>query len=459
MIQPERIQQLNDAPLRPEGDYVLYWMQASQREAYNHALEYAVDRANELRLPLLVAFGLMDDYPEANERHYAFMLEGLRETAHALEERNIAFRAYHGRPDNVAINAAQRAALLVVDCGYLRGQRAWRKNVAENAGCRVVQVESDAVIPVETASDKEEYAARTIRPKLERKLDTFLQPLRRRRLITTEFKNSIEEGIDIFDSALLSRLKLDRSVGKTAAFTGGAAQAGKRLQDFIKTKLAHYAEERNDPANDYQSGLSPYLHFGQISPVQIILSVMNASTKQENIESFLDELIVRRELAFNFVFYNDRYDDYHALPEWALKTLERHQDDTREHIYTTKELSAACTHDPYWNAAMKEMLTTGSMKGYMRMYWGKKILEWSRSPEEAYYITLALNNTYFLDGRDANSYANVAWLYGKHDRPWAERPIFGTVRYMNAAGLKRKFDIERYVRMVDEYLINRYNKS
>lgn len=423
-------------------------MQASQREDWNHALEHAIERANELRLPVLVAFGLTDDYPEANERHYAFMLEGLRETAAALAERGIPFRMHHGAPDKVAIDAAQKAALVVTDRGYLRYQRAWRRNVAEHAGCPVVQVETDAVVPVQTASDKEEYAARTLRPKLERILQTYLVPPERRTLLVTEFAASPEAGLDVFDPSLLSRLKLDRSVGKTDAFIGGPSQARTRLQSFIKERLAHYADERNDPANDYQSTLSPYLHFGQISPVQIMLKVAAASTNRENIASFLDELIVRRELAFNFVYYNDRYDDYSALPEWALKTLELHRADPREHIYSREELEAARTHDPYWNAAMKEMLRTGMMKGYMRMYWGKKILEWSRTPEEAYKTTLALNNKYFLDGRDPNSFCNVAWIYGKHDRPWGERPIFGTVRYMNAAGLKRKFEIGKYVEMV-----------
>lgn len=443
-----RIAQLNNLPTREDGRYVLYWMQASQREAYNHALEHAVERANELRLPVLVAFGIMDDYPEANERHYAFMLEGLRETAAALNERGIMFRMYHGTPDKVAVDAAQNAALVVTDRGYLRHQRAWRRNVAQHAGCSVVQVETDAVVPVEAASDKEEYAARTLRPKLERNLKTFLVPLERRTPLVTEFPVPPAAGLDVFDPSLLSRLKLDRSVAKTDAFVGGPSQARARLKTFIKERLDHYADERNDPANDYQSTLSPYLHFGQISPVQIMLNVTAAATERENIESFLDELIVRRELAFNFVYYNDRYDNYSALPEWALKTLAAHQDDPREHLYSREELEAARTHDPYWNAAMKEMLRTGMMKGYMRMYWGKKILEWSRTPEEAYGTTLALNNKYFLDGRDPNSFCNVAWIYGKHDRPWAERPIFGTVRYMNAAGLKRKFEIEKYVEMM-----------
>lgn len=445
---PERILLLNDLPRRSDGRYVLYWMQASQREAYNYALEYAIDRANELGLPLLVVFGIVDDYPEANERHYAFMLEGLRETAAALAERNIAFRLYYGAPDTVAINAAQSAALVVTDRGYLRHQRAWRQSVAEHAGCTVVQVESDSVVPVETASDKEEYAARTLRPKIERHLKAYLLPLERRHLITTAFTEQPEAGLDLFDTTLLSRLKIDRSVRPTHTLIGGPAQARAKLKRFIKDRIDHYADERNDPANTFQSGLSPYLHFGQISPVQIMLNVMQASTRRENLEQFLDELIVRRELAFNFVHYNPQYDSYTALPNWALKTLELHQADVREHTYTRGELEAAATHDPYWNAAMKEMLDTGTMKGYMRMYWGKKILEWSHTPEEAYYTTLALNNKYFLDGRDPNSFCNVAWIYGKHDRPWAERPIFGTVRYMNAAGLKRKFEIEKYVEMV-----------
>lgn len=445
MIQPERIVELNNAVVREGGEYVLYWMQASQREAYNHALEFSIELANKHGLPLLVVFGITDDYPEANERHYAFMLEGLRETATHISQRGATFRLYHGSPEKVAIESAQRACLVVTDRGYLHHQIAWRKAVAAAAGCPVFQVESDAVVPVEVVSEKEEYAARTIRPKITRHLKTFLVPLKRQAINVTEFSTEISDGLDLASPSLLSQLRLDRSVPALLSLKGGPTEAKRKLQEFISSKLANYASERNDPTKDYTSGLSHYLHFGQISPVQIALNVGASTGGKENIDAYLEELIVRRELAFNFTFYNPRYDEYAALPEWAQATLEKHRQDPREHLYTWEELENAKTHDPYWNAAMREMVRCGTMKGYMRMYWGKKILEWSKHPEEAFEQTLYLNNKYFIDGRDPNSFTNVAWIYGKHDRPWAERPIFGTVRYMNANGLKRKFDIDQYV--------------
>ena len=450
MIQSERIRALNDLPVRKDGGYVLYWMQAAQRETYNHALEFSIERANDLDLPLLVVFGLMDDYPEANERHYAFMLEGLRETAKRIRERGAAFRVYHGSPEKVATKAAQKAAIAVTDRGYLRHQKLWREYVASNAGCSVFQIESEAVVPVDSVSDKEEYAARTIRPKITRLLEQFLQPLDRRSIKVNQLPQDIPDGIDIADSGFLTQLTLDRSVAPLSSLKGGPSEARRKLKDFINNKLPNYAKDRNDPANDYTSGLSHYLHFGQISPVQIALNVQASNGGKENIEDYLEELIVRRELSFNFTHHNPHYDEYRCLPEWAMKTLEDHREDKREYLYSVQELEEAATHDPYWNAAMIEMRNFGTMKGYMRMYWGKKILEWSEHPEEAFEQTLYLNNKYFVDGRDPNSYCGVAWIYGKHDRPWTERPIFGKIRYMNANGLKRKFDIEQYVANVTQ---------
>lgn len=448
MIQSERIEALNDSPVRENGAYILYWMQASQRESYNYALEFSIELANLHSLPLLVVFGIMDDYPEANERHYAFMVEGLRETAEHITERGATFRLYHGSPETVAISMSAKAATVVTDMGYLRHQKAWRGKLSKEAGCKVWQVETDAVVPIRYASDKDEYAARTLRPKIHRHLKRFLVPLERREILIRDFTEEIPDGLDVSDPALLSRLKLDRSVPPVPKLKGGPEEARTKLKEFIRRKLPHYAEDRNDPANDYTSGLSHYLHFGQISPLQIALNVGTSDTGEENIEAFLEELIVRRELAFNFTYFNARYDEYAALPEWAQKTLEKHRSDTREHLYSADELEAARTHDPYWNAAMTEMVRFGTMQGYMRMYWGKKILEWSEHPEEAFERTLMLNNKYFVDGRDPNSFTGVAWIYGKHDRPWTERPVFGTIRYMNANGLKRKFDIDQYVKNV-----------
>jgi deoxyribodipyrimidine photo-lyase len=220
------------------------------------------------------------------------------------------------------------------------------------------------------------------------------------------------------------------------------------LTEFIKKKLDLYPVKRNDPNQDVTSHMSPYLHFGQISPLYIALRVIDSNSKGK--EAYLEELIVRRELSHNYVFYNNKYDKYVSLPPWAKNTLNFHGRDKREYIYSLKDFEGAKTHDVYWNAAQKEMVLTGKMHGYMRMYWGKKILEWTKSPPEGFKIALYLNNKYELDGRDPNGYAGVAWCFGKHDRAWSERRVFGKIRYMNAAGLKRKFNADKYVCKIGE---------
>jgi deoxyribodipyrimidine photo-lyase len=444
----DRIRPLNDAPPDPAGSYVLYWMQQSQRAPFNHALEYAARRANERDQGLVVGFGLTDAYPEANERHYAFMLEGLAETAQTLQTRGIKFVLRAGEPDEVALALAAEASLVVCDRGYLRHQRRWRERVAEDAGKSVVQVESDVVVPVEAASDKAEFAARTIRPKLRRAWPAFLSGLGATTLKRASLSLPVASELDPRrPERLLDGLKIDRSVSRVGRFRGGTSQARRRLQRFLRAGLEGYRDARNDPADPQCANLSPYLHFGQISPVEIARKVEAAKSGGEaDRAAYLEELIVRRELAVNFVHYTPAYDSYDGLPDWARATLAAHEGDDRPVRHARAALERAETDDDYWNAAMREMRATGYMHNYMRMYWGKKILEWSKTPRDAYATALYLNNKYFLDGRDPNSYANVAWIFGLHDRPWQERPIFGKVRYMNARGLERKFDIQAYVR-------------
>ena len=446
-IQAERVQELNDAEVA-EGRYVLYWMQQAQRTEFNHALEYAIHRANALGQPLLVAFGLLADYPEANLRHYHFMLQGLADVAAALERRHVAFVLRCGAPDEIAVSLAADASLVVCDRGYLRHQRAWREHVAKEVSCPVIQVESDVVVPVELVSDHKESAARTIRPKITRHLDRFLVDLPKTPLRHPDALGDIP-GEDLGDlDALLDTLTLDREVGPVSLFTGGTTAGKKVLRDFLSQHFDDYTEHRNQPQTDDVSHMSKYLHFGQLSPVYIALQAQQHGSGA-NLDDFVEELIVRRELPMNYVFYEPDYDAYSALPDFARRTLSEHSDDPREYVYTRDELEEAQTHDPYWNAAMRELRHTGYMHNYMRMYWGKKIIEWSNTPEYAFATTLYLNNKYFLDGRDANSFANVAWVFGQHDRGWGERAVFGKVRYMNAAGLERKADPRAYVAKVD----------
>jgi deoxyribodipyrimidine photo-lyase len=451
-IQEERVRDLNGEGVR-DGDYVLYWMQSSQRAEHNHALEYAIQRANELDQRLLVVFGLTADYPEANLRHYAFMLEGLKEAQEALKRRGIKLAVREGSPDEVALEAGERASLVVTDRGYMRPQKRWRANVAGGAGCLVTQVESDVVVPVELASGKRETAARTLRPKLREHLDEFLVGLRPTRP-KMQSLNMQAGGLDISDvQKVLDGMDLDRSVEPVShLYRGGTSEARRILRRFLRDSFSTYDENRNQPQTDDVSHMSKYLHFGQVSPVYLALRVRDSGAPKREVDSYLDELIVRRELSMNFVHYTPDYDSYSSLPGWARKTLEEHREDERGPVYTRRQLEAAQTHDAYWNAAMREMVHTGYMHNHMRMYWGKKILEWSNTPEHAHRTTLYLNNKYFVDGRDPNSFANVSWVYGQHDRGWTERPVFGKVRYMSAAGLERKAKPEEYVEKVERMI-------
>jgi deoxyribodipyrimidine photo-lyase len=419
-------------------------MQASQRSEYNHALEFAIQQANGLNLPVIVYFGITDRYPEANDRHYAFMLQGIQETQASLRDRDINMVIGHESPDKGAIKMAKRASMLICDRGYLKLQRQWRRNVADRVDCPVIQIESDVVVPVEQASGKEEYSAATLRAKIKRQMLTYLVPLTRsvprRSSLSMQFENyDITDTIDV-----LAILDIDHTVSIVNTFRGGNNEAQRRLTHFIKSKLDHYQELRNNPTTDNISNMSPYLHFGQVSPLDIALQVLQSGSAGK--DSYLDELIIRRELAMNYVFYNQNYVSFEGIPRWAQETLHAHQIDKRTYTYSLVQLENADTHDAYWNAAQREMILTGKMHGYMRMYWGKKILEWSNLPEEAFKTAIYLNNKYEIDGRDPNGYAGVAWCFGKHDRPWATRQVFGSIRYMSSDGLRRKFDTDQYAK-------------
>jgi deoxyribodipyrimidine photo-lyase len=441
VIEPERIQPLNDRPVNEAGRYVLYWMQASQREACNPALEHACALSRRFRKPLLVYFGLFACYPGANHRHFAFLLEGLRETRTALARRDLRLVVLACSPEAGAIALGRRAAAVVTDRGYLRHQTEWRAVAAAALPCPLVQVEGDAVVPVDIVSVKEEYAAAMIRKKIMSRCDRFMIPLKR----VTAFAawiGPVRGEIDITAPGLLARLKAPGGVTPSAAFHGGYAEARRRLTDFVRHRLPEYGFGSNDPTADLCSGLSPYLHFGQIAPVELAAAVIKAGG--HGAAAFVEQLIVRRELALNFARYNPHYDSPACLPGWAARTLAAHAGDRRPYRYSLEELESARTHDPYWNAAQRQVTRSGHMHNYMRMYWGKKVIEWTGSVRDAWEILVFLNDKYELDGRDPNGYAGIAWCFGKHDRPWAERPVFGTVRYMNARGLERKFDIIRY---------------
>ncbi len=454
---PERLQVLRGADA-PAAGPVVYWMQQAQRSRDNPALEHALALAARWDRPVCVVFGLDADYPGGTERAFVFMLEGLRDVRDALRERGIGFACRLGAPHSVALEAAQGAAVVVCDRGYLRHQRAWRQAVARSAPCGVVEVEGEVVVPVALASDKAEYAARTLRPRLWRQVERFAAPPPRVHVPRswdpeTAPPGPAEDVSSELDrpSALALRLQVDRSAGSVSDwFKGGERAAAAALERFCARGLQRYADLRNQPHTDAVSYLGMHLHFGQVSPVRALREVRHVQGVDErSLEAFVEELLVRRELAVNHAWYVPDYDRYQGLPDWARATLAEHAADPREHRYDAEALEAGATHDPYWNAAMREMRETGYMHNYMRMYWGKQILAWSADPEEAFERTRALDDRYFLDGRDPNAYAGVAWVFGRHDRPWPERPVFGKVRSMVAAGLRRKTDPEAYVAKIE----------
>ncbi|WP_246580734.1 deoxyribodipyrimidine photo-lyase [Deinococcus aestuarii] len=443
MIQPERVQMLRPGEPGRDG-FVLLWVQSSVRTRDNHALEYAAGEARRLGQPLAAVFGLNPDYPEANARHFQYLLEGLRDLRGGLAERGIPLSIRIGHTPDEVLKAAQGASLVVTDRGYLRPGRQWRRSLAERLSVPFVQVESDAVVPIRTVSDKQEFAARTLRPKLHRHLEHFLVPV--------DVQDGVQghpdwdPGLDVGDPALTVRaLGVDNSV-PPGEEGGGEVKALARLDHFVSRLLPRYDSGRRDPNVDGGSRLSAYLHYGHLSPLTAALAAREHSDGGPGLDAFFEEMIVRRELSFNYCEFNPAYDRYEGLPAWTRQTLEEHAADPRPHLYTREQLDAAQTHDRYWNAAHTEMVRTGRMHNAMRMYWGKKILEWTATPQEAYDTTLWLNNRYELDGRDANSYVSVGWVFGLHDRPWARRPIFGTVRYLAESGLNRKFDAEAYAR-------------
>ena len=440
-----RITVRRPGPPDPDGSAVVYWMQRAQRARDNPALDVAIAAGNLLNKPVVVLFVLVNDYPSANLRHYQFMLEGLRELPEALAARRVGFVVRVGRIDEVARFCDEAgAALLVGDENPLREPERWRRHLADNGRVPFWTVDADVVVP-SALLEKEQYSAATIRPRIHRQLEWCLRPAPRR-VARVRWSGDGGMGWEA-EPAVLDRLAIDARLGPAPGWRGGAAAGRGRLRSFVAHRLAGYASARNDPSLDGTSGLSPYLHFGQLGPREVALAVRDADAPLEDRHAFLEEFIVRRELAVNFVRFNPRYDRLDGCAAWARATLDRHRHDERTPLYTERQLEEGSTGDPLWNAAQRQMAETGWMHGYVRMYWAKKILEWSASPEEAMASAIALNDRYEIDGRDPNGYAGVAWaIGGKHDRPWGpERPVFGTVRFMSFASTSRKFDSRAYI--------------
>jgi deoxyribodipyrimidine photo-lyase len=431
-----------------EGKCVIYWMQRAQRALDNPALEVAVRAANAMGKPCVVFFAPVPFYPHANLRHYHFLNQGIPAIAEGLKKRDIGLVLRHYPNHRVLKFCAEvRPALVVGDENPMREPEHWRAKVAEQLRIPFWTVDADVIVPSKLLM-KEQYGAYTARPVIRRLLPEFLQPVGNSRA-KIEWQpprrlESLKPDIDITVG-----WKLDRSVSPVSHIVGGTDQALKRLKSFIRNDLANYPVDRNKPERDGTSRLSAYLHFGHIGPHTVALSIQKADAPMAAKEAYLEQLIVRRELAINFVRFNPDYDNFESGAPWTHKSLAEHAADPRK-IYTECQLEDAQTH-PLWNAAQMQMVKTGFMHNYMRMYWAKKILEWSKTPARAFQMAVYLNDKYELDGRDPNGYAGIAWaIVGKHDRPWFERPIFGKIRYMSFNSTSKKFDSKRYIRQIEK---------
>ena len=448
----ERVQLLNDKSANNDGEYILYWIQMFKRTTHNHALKFAIEQANERRLPLVVYEGLKFYYPWASDRFHTYILEGVEEKRREFKKLGIKYVFYLQKndesPKQTVAKIAEDAALIVTDdfpCFIIPDHN---KAIVRRAAIPVYAVDSNGVIPM-SRFEKEEFAARTIRPKIKQLLPDYFVNFKEEKIVikagnlkvncpdTEVNKQNIAE--------LVKQCAIDHSVKPSRIYHGGAANGRKRLKNFVEKILPDYETSRNKPDVDGSSRLSSYLHFGFLSPLEIAFAVREADVPKAAKEAYLEELIVRRELSYNLTRHNPKYDSLEALPDWVQKTMREHVVDERPEIFSLEELEFGKTYDELWNASQREMVLTGEMHNYVRMLWGKLIVQWTRNYEEAFAVLEHLNNKYCLDGRNPNSYAGILWCFGKHDRPWMERPIFGKMRYMTTASTGKKFDSKKYI--------------
>ena len=436
---------------RPGGRCVVYWMQRAMRIVDNLALDVAIEAANLLGLPVVVFFSVIPNYPNANLRHYHFMAQGLRDVAVDAASRGVGF-VLRRPPDNSldAFLEEVNAALLVGDENPCREPERWRQVLARRLRLPFWTVDADVVVP-SRVFDRSFVLMHHFRPRLKAALPKYLlAPLKIAPLHPWSPWKALP-SLSVSADITAGFTKLDRSVGPVDSFTGGTHAALKRLRAFVRDDLAAYDETRNHPETRGTSRLSPYLHFGNIGPLTIALAVKQAvaagKATPETGERFLEQLIGWRELSVLFVRHEPNYDNWECAAPWARKSLVEHAGDPRPYRYSLRQLARGETADELWNAAQLQMVQTGWMHNYMRMYWGKKILEWAPDPARAFEWAVELNDRYELDGRDPNGYAGIAWaIVGRHDRPWFNRPVFGLVRSMTAASTAKKFNAALYIR-------------
>ncbi len=444
-----RVTARRDGDPNPDGVCVVYWMQHAQRGADNPALDIAVRVGNTLGKPVVTFFAPVPFYPNANLRHLHFLADGVADIASDLNGREIGF-IFRPYPQHSLLRFCEevRPCLVVGDEDPLREPEHWRRRAAEILRVPLWTVDANVVVPTKLL-EREQYAARTIRPRIHRLLPEFLV---RAKAVSAKVPWKPHQKLQSSptDGHFIHHWSLDRSVSPVH-WKAGSAQTLRALDDFVRNGLRHYPKGHNHPEIEGTSRLSPYLHFGHLSPVRVALAVKNSAAPERAKQAFLEQLIVRRELAINFVRFNPAYDSVECLEPWAKRSLAEHSKDKREVLYSEKQLENAETHDPLWNAAQKQMMLTGWMHNYVRMYWAKKILEWSPSAAVAYRRAVWLNDRYELDGRDPNGYAGIAWaIVGKHDRAWSERKVYGKVRYMSYASTSRKFDSRQYIAQIEK---------
>jgi deoxyribodipyrimidine photo-lyase len=434
-----------------DGKCIVYWMQRAHRALDNPALDLAIAVGNELRQPVVAYLAPMPFYPNANWRHYEFLRSGIADIAAGMAERNVGFvlRAY---PDHHLAKFCEevKASVVIGDENPMREPEQWRARAASQLKVPLWTVDADVIVPSRLLK-RSQFAARTIRPRLQEQLSRFLPEAGTTQTTSAHFPWSPPKALQSLpiDHDWLRDWEIDRSVSPVSGSRGGASEALGRLNRFVGKILDHYPKWRNHPELAGTSQLSPYLHFGHMGPITVARAVQNSAASAEAKRAFLDQLITWRELAVNLVKYSENYDSMEVMENWAKASYAEHARDSRPVLYSADQLENAETHDPLWNAGQKQMVITGWMHNYLRMYWAKKILEWSPSVAEAYRRAIWLNDRYQLDGRDPNGYEGIAWaIVGKHDRAWFDRPIFGKVRYMSYASTSKKFNSNQYVEQI-----------